>query len=62
MNRDTLKAATAAARAFLAAAKAVESDEASMRYLGISGTKLTGKLRRASMDLTRALADLRRPS
>jgi hypothetical protein len=35
----------------------VEDDE----YSGITGTAACGALRRTSMELTRALADLRRP-
>lgn len=71
MNRDTLKVAIAEAERFLERAKAVpEPIECPADWRADGGTFLDdsippkdgGAVRRASMDLTRALADLRRPS
>jgi hypothetical protein len=46
-------------------AERAEADEAALKgrpcYALTSGTKESGAVRRASLDLTRALADLRRP-
>jgi len=58
MNAETLAIAKREAKRFLAALEKVAREESSF-YVG---TRATGELRRASMDLTRALADLRRPS
>ena len=60
MNTETLNAACKAADVFLerAMALATEWADGGDTY---SPPKLSGALRRASMDLTRALADLRRP-
>jgi hypothetical protein len=72
MNTRTFAAAVDAAQRFLAAAAAVEQElatttaandhpyEGAVYWMG--GSKATGDLRRKSLDLTRALADLRRPS
>lgn len=57
MNRAKLNAAVAEAERFIKRAKAWDA-----RAIEWKGTKEGGALRRASMDLTRALADLRRPS
>ena len=38
-----------------------ESDDHFRRYLGICGFRETAAVRRASMDLTRALARMRKP-
>lgn len=58
MEYDKLKVAVAEARRFLRAAAAIEKP----RYenASILACKASGTLRRASLDLTRALADLRR--
>ncbi|WP_242186407.1 hypothetical protein [Sphingomonas sp. CARO-RG-8B-R24-01] len=71
MNRETLKIAIAEAERFIARAKAVpEPVSVPKDWLKASETfvddsippKDGGAVRRASMDLTRALADLRKPS
>lgn len=71
MNRQTLKVAIAEAERFLKRATAVKPPEripADWRKDGSTildesiPPKDGGAIRRASMDLTRALADLRRPS
>ena len=59
MNRSSMMKAKAEAKRFLAAVKAVEDEPEHKSYLCAS--KFTGAMRRASMDLTRALADLRKP-
>ena len=61
MNKAKIKTAKAAARKFLDCANAVEQEQQKDECLFISGSKETGALRRASMDLTRALAELRKP-
>lgn len=38
-----------------------ENDERFKDYMGITGFKETAAVKRASLDLTRALADLRKP-
>lgn len=60
MNRDTLDAAIADAEKFLTYAHQLcqELDDEAGAY---PGAKIRGQVRRASMDLTRSLADLRRP-
>jgi hypothetical protein len=60
MNKETLDKSITVASRFLAEARAlrqaVELDGES-----IYGTRRSGAVKRASMDLTRALTDLRRP-
>jgi hypothetical protein len=52
-----------AARKFLEAGNAVlEENIDSTEVLFYVGTKATGNLRRKSLDLTRSLAELRKPS
>lgn len=58
MNSTTLAAAETAAREFLKRAKALR--ESGDKYV-IVGTRESGAVKRASLDLTRALADMRRP-
>lgn len=58
MNSTTLAAAEAAAREFLKRAKALRENAGAD---AIVGSKESGALRRVSMDLTRALAEMRRP-
>jgi len=65
MNRDALTAAVAEAERFIARAKSLPAPKP-YEYQGQSFThdnfpRQQGEIRRASMDLTRALADLRRP-
>ena len=58
MNLKTMIAAKKEAERFIVAVKAaIAEKEADHTY----ATKLSGAARRASMDLTRALADMRRP-
>jgi len=56
MNTRTLQAAIAEAERFLDLARELQTEQADF-----TGSRITGATRRASMDLTRALADLRRP-
>ncbi len=55
MKTDTLKEAVQAADLFIQAAVAVEHS----KYNSVEPGKNSGTLRRASMELTRRLADLR---
>jgi hypothetical protein len=59
MNARTLQAAIAKAERFLDLARELQPEFAN-GYC--TGSKASGATRRASMDLTRALADLRRPT
>ena len=58
MTVTKIKAAIKEAQEFIKRAK-VAVDEASDNY-GMWGSKATGALRRSSMDLTRALAEMRK--
>ena len=61
MTKDTLAAAKKAAQEFLLRVAALERDEAMVLSLGlIAGTRHTSAVRRQSMELTRALANMRR--
>jgi len=60
MRTSALDEAIAEARRFLERASAVKEALRADRFLN-NHPKETGALRRSSMDLTRALADLRRP-
>ncbi len=61
MTLDTILQAMTEAERFMRAAKVVKSQIDADPTCLISGTKKTGTLRRASLDLTRALAELRKP-
>lgn len=64
MTLDKITKAQSLASAFIQAAKAVKEEaDADGRLNGdcVYGSKRTGTLRRASMDLTRALAEMRKP-
>lgn len=63
MNRKTVKAAVEEARHFLQRASAYEArlDREDVSY-EFCGTAESAALRRASMELTRALAKMRRPA
>jgi len=64
MTLDGIAAAKKAAKEFLKRVDDVREtagDLAKFSNCSLYGTKQTGALRRASMDLTRALADMRRP-
>lgn len=62
MNQKTLQAAISEAQRFLDLAKDLHWQSAHDHLIYIRGTARSGAVRRASMDLTRALADLRKPS
>lgn len=59
MNRKKLAVAVAEAKRFVERAKAYEADPPQYEF---GGSKVGSAVRRASMDLTRALADLRKNS
>ncbi len=59
MNTQTLQAAITEAERFLAQAKNLQKEQPGAGIY-FTASKATGAIRRASMDLTRALADLRR--
>jgi hypothetical protein len=61
MNRGTLGSAIEEARRFLRLAKALEADAGKDEFYFGTASKKTGAVKRASMDLTRALSNLRRP-
>lgn len=58
MNKKKLQTAMFEARRFYEKAKQLEKDSAETYF---TGSALSGSVKRASMDLTRALADLRKP-
>ena len=60
MNIETISKAEAEAKEFIKRCKAVREREQEYAYC-FFGCQETGALRRQSMDLTRALADLRKP-
>ena len=62
MNQKTLQAAISEAQRFLDLAKDLHMQSAHIDWIYIQGTARSRAVRRASMDLTRALADLRKPS
>lgn len=65
MNRDKIAAAVAEAERFIARAKALPEPQpyecGGRQYVNDNFPREQGAIRRASMDLTRSLADLRRP-
>ncbi len=63
MNARTLQAAITEAERFLDLARELQPEFANRDgVVYCTGSKVSGATRRASMDLTRALADLRRPT
>ena len=62
MNQKTLQAAIIEAERFLDLAKDLHMQSAHIDWIYTQGTARSGAVRRSSMDLTRALADLRRAS
>ena len=62
MNAKTVKAAVAEARRFIETAKAWERRLGDDDAIGWSASREGGSVKRASMDLTRALADMRKPT
>ena len=65
MKRYTITDAKKAAKRFLDAIDAFEdrekADDEFRRMNSVTGFRETGALRRASLDLTRALSDMRKP-
>jgi hypothetical protein len=61
MNEQNIKEAKRIAEVFVKQAKVVLADKSPYGEGIVSGTRHTGTLRRLSLDLTRALADMRRP-
>jgi hypothetical protein len=62
MNIRTLQAAITEAERFLDLARELQAEHrGSASTVFITASRTSGATRRASMDLTRALADLRRP-
>lgn len=61
MNRGTLGFAIEEARRFLRLAKQVEADAGKDDFYFGTASKRTAAVKRASMDLSRALSNLRRP-
>jgi hypothetical protein len=59
MTEKTIKVAMDEAKEFCRRATIVLSDKETVRFLGISGNKMTGALRRQSLELTRSLARMR---
>ena len=62
MNATTLTAAVAAAERFLNFAAQLQAEQSNENAFCCCGTKVSGAARRASLDLTRALAEMRRPT
>lgn len=60
MTTEAIAAAEREAKRFLEAVKAAKKRIDEDRY-ALAGSRETGALRRASLDLTRALADMRKP-
>ena len=61
MNMAAIKKAKAEAKRFLDAVRGLEADQPDgARFKYLMGSKHTGAVRRSSMDLTRALADMRK--
>lgn len=61
MTNETLQEAIAEAERFLAKAKAVKQADFEYSFPANGASVRTGAVRRASMDLTRALARMRKP-
>lgn len=61
MNNETLNTAAIEAQRFLRAINSLKSAEEGNKASYYTNPKETGALRRASMDLTRALAQMRKP-
>jgi hypothetical protein len=60
MNPRTLQVAITEAERFLRLAQELQAQANHTHFAWVKGTAASGATRRASMDLTRALADLRR--
>ena len=62
MKTEHIDAAVAEARRFIAKAEALKARREKNDLYDFQGCRESGAVRRASLDLTRALADLRRPA
>lgn len=61
MNNLQLKKTMAEAKRFLREAEKLLQQESAEKLVHFYGSKQSGMVRRASLDLTRSLADLRKP-
>ncbi len=61
MDKRSIERAKAEAKRFLMKADDVLARAEGDKYTFITGNRDTGALRRASLDMTRALADMRKP-
>jgi len=61
VKHENIKKAIAEAQEFIKRGRAVMEDNKQYDTYGISSSALSGALRRQSMELTRALADMRKP-
>ena len=59
MKKEAIIKAVTAARIFINREKELTAED--YKYLGICGNKRTAALRRASMELSRALSEARKP-
>ena len=59
MTKKTIKVAVDETKEFIRRATVVLSDKETVKFLGITGNKSTGSLRRQSLELTRALSRMR---
>lgn len=62
MRQAKINAAVLEAKRFLAKHKEYEASVKTLSGYQVTGSKESGALRRASMDLTRALAEMRKPN
>lgn len=60
MNKDSLDAAEREAKEFLRRVKVLKANEYAMKWIDFTGGKETASVRRQSMELTRALSQMRR--
>jgi non-canonical (house-cleaning) NTP pyrophosphatase len=61
MKTEQIKAAVKDAKKFIDRANEVLKEREASSYYGIVGTAKSGALRRASLDLTRQLSEMRKP-
>jgi hypothetical protein len=61
MQIEQFKEAVEQARRFIALSKAIKIVSLGTKQYIVVGTKSTGALKRCSLDLTRALAEMRKP-
>lgn len=60
MNKETLDAAEREAREFLRRVKVLKANDYAMKWIEFMGGPETASVRRQSMELTRALSQMRR--